>query len=216
MLKNIKAVLFDMDGTLINSLWVWQEIDKEYLGKFGFSLPDDLQEGIGGKSFSEVAVYMKERFQIPDSLEEIKAEWTQMAWDKYTYEVPLKKGVREFLDYCVKHGIKLGIATSNSREMARHIVKIHGLDHYFSGIVTDCEVERGKPSPDIYLEAARRCGISPCNCLVFEDIVQGILAGKAAGMKVCAVEDDFSADQREEKQKLADYYIKDFSEIVMD
>lgn len=215
MLKNIKAVLFDLDGTLVDSMWVWREIDKEYLGKFGLTIPMGLQEDIGGMSFSETAVYIKERFQIPDSVEEMKAEWNKMAWDKYTYEVPLKKGAGEFLDYCLKNHIKLGIATSNSKELVHNIIKVHGLNDYFSGIVTGCEVEKGKPAPDVYLEAARRCGVAPHKCLVFEDIIPGILAGKAAGMKVCAVEDDDSADQREEKIKLADYYIKDYSEIVM-
>ncbi len=215
MLKNIKAVLFDLDGTLVDSMWVWREIDKEYLGKFGLTIPEGLQEDIGGMSFSETAVYIKERFQIPDSVEEMKAEWNKMAWDKYTYEVPLKKGAGEFLDYCLKNHIKLGIATSNSKELVHNIIKVHGLNDYFSGIVTGCEVEKGKPAPDVYLEAARRCGVAPHKCLVFEDIIPGILAGKAAGMKVCTVEDDDSADQREEKLKLADYYIKDYSEIVM-
>lgn len=215
MLKNVKAVLFDLDGTLVDSMWVWREIDKEYLGKFGLSAPAGLQEDIGGMSFSETAVYVKERFQIPDSVEEMKAEWTKMAWDKYTYEVPLKKGAGKFLDYCLKNNIKLGIATSNSIELVSNIIKVHGLDNYFSGIVTGCEVKKGKPSPDVYLEAARRCNAAPGECLVFEDIIPGILAGKAAGMKVCAVEDDNSANQREEILKLADYYIKDYSEIVM-
>lgn len=215
MLENVKAVLFDLDGTLVDSMWVWREIDREYLGKFGLSTPAGLQEDIGGMSFSETAVYVKERFQIPDSVEEMKAEWNKMAWDKYTYEVPLKKGAGKFLDYCLKNNIKLGIATSNSIELVSNIIKVHGLDNYFSGIVTGCEVKKGKPSPDVYLEAARRCNTAPGECLVFEDIIPGILAGKAAGMKVCAVEDDNSANQREEILKLADYYIKDYSEIVM-
>lgn len=215
MLQNIKAVLFDLDGTLVDSLWVWREIDIEYLGRFNLTIPEGLQEDIGGMSFSETALYIKERFQIPDSVEEMKAEWNRMAWDKYTYEVPLKKGARKFLDYCLKNHIKLGIATSNSKELVNNIIKAHGLEHYFSGIVTGCEVEKGKPSPDVYLEAAKRCGVPPCECLVFEDIVPGILAGKAAGMKVCAVEDAHSVSQKTQKQKLADYYIENYFEIEM-
>lgn len=214
MLKDIKAVLFDLDGTLVDSMWVWRDIDIAYLGKFGLSLPKSLQAEIEGKSFSETAVYIKEKFNIPDSLEEMKAEWNRMAWDKYTHEVPLKQGVREFLDYCKTHGIRLGIATSNSRELVDNIIKVHGLSDYFTGVVTGCEVERGKPSPDVYLEAARRCGVSPSFCLVFEDIVPGIMAGRAAGMKVCAVEDEYSLQQEKEKRRMADYYIKNYYEIV--
>lgn len=213
MLKDIQAVLFDLDGTLVDSMWVWRDIDIIYLGKFGLTLPESLQAEIEGKSFSETAVYIKERFDIPDTIEEMKAEWNRLAWDKYTHEVPLKKGAGEFLNHCKENGIRLGIATSNSRELVDNIIKVHGLSDYFTGVVTGCEVERGKPSPDIYLEAAKRCGVEPSACLVFEDIIPGIMAGRAAGMKVCAVEDEYSLPQEAEKRRLADYYIKDYFDI---
>ena len=79
--------------------------------------------------------------------------------------------------------------------------------------MTSCEVERGKPSPDIYLAVADRLKVEPSRCLVFEDIVAGITAGKSAGMRVCAVEDLYSRTQREKKKELADYYIEDFMEF---
>ena len=71
----IEAVIFDLDGSMVDSMWVWKRIDQEYLGKFGIPLPEDLQKCIGGKSFSETAAYFKERFQLPDELETIKADW---------------------------------------------------------------------------------------------------------------------------------------------
>lgn len=215
MLENIKAVLFDLDGTLVDSMWVWKNIDIEYLGRFGHEPSEELQCEIEGMSFSETAVYIKEKFQIPDSVENMKADWNRMAWDKYTHEVLLKEGAKEFLDYCIKNHIKLGIATSNSRELVDNIIKVHGLENYFAGVVTSCEVKKGKPAPDVYLEAARRCKVAPEHCLVFEDIVPGILAGKAAGMRVCAVEDAYSLSQKADKQKAADYYIKNYYEIAM-
>lgn len=214
MLQKIEAVLFDLDGSLVDSMWLWGDIDREYLGSFGISVPEGLADEIEGMSFSEGALYFKNRFQLPDSVEEIKAEWNRMAWDKYTHEVPLKQGAREFIEYCREQGIKLGIATSNSRELVENVVNVHGLMHCFETIVTSCDVNKGKPSPDVYLEAAKRCDVSAEKCLVFEDIVSGILVGKAAGMKVCAVEDAASFHQEEEKKRLADYYIKDYFEIL--
>lgn len=214
MLKNKKAVIFDLDGSLVDSMWIWKDIDIEYLARFGIALPNDLQEAIQGMSFSETAVYFKERFSIPDSLEQMKADWNQMAWDKYTREVPLKQGVKEFLDACKKQGIKLGIATSNSRELVDNIATVHGLDNYFSCIMTACEVERGKPFPDIYLAVAKELNVKPENCLVFEDIIPGIMAGKNAGMEVCAVEDEYSAQDKTRKCQLADYYIEDFEGLI--
>ena len=214
MLKNKKAVIFDLDGTLVDSMWMWKAIDIEYLGKFGIPLPPTLQKDIEGMSFSETAVYFKETFQLPDSLEEIKADWNRMAYDKYTKEVPLKKGAKEFLDFCQKNNILLGIATSNSRELAESTLKSLEIIDCFDCIMTGCDVAKGKPSPDIYLAVAKCLDVQVSECLVFEDVVMGIKAGKNAKMKVCAIEDDFSMDQIEEKKNLADYYIKDFYELI--
>lgn len=210
----MKAVIFDLDGSLVDSMWIWKAIDMEYLGKFGIELPPDLQDSIGGKSFTETAIYFKERFQIPDSLEQIKEDWNRMAYDKYANEVPLKPGVREFLDYCMEHQIRLGIATSNSRELVDNIVRTHELIDYFDCVMTGCEVAKGKPAPDIYLAVAKQLKAAPADCLVFEDIVQGIQAGKAAGMQVCAVDDAFSRAQEKEKRNLADYYIHHYNEVM--
>ena len=88
-----------------------------------------------------------------------------------------------------------------------------GIRSYFHSVKTGSQVERGKPAPDIYLAAAEELGVSPAGCLVFEDIVPGIRAGAAAGMRVCAVEDDYSRDQDREKRELADYYITDYGEV---
>lgn len=213
MLQNIDAVIFDLDGSLVDSMWMWRQIDIEYLGRFKIPLPEDLQQQIEGKSFSETACYFKENFQLPDSIDKIKNDWNEMAWEKYEKEVPLKKGVENFLICCKENGIKLGIATSNSRELVENIVSVHSLEDYFSCIMTGCDVQKGKPSPDIYLEVAKRLQVSPKRCLVFEDIIPGIQAGKAAGMKVCAVEDEYSAEQRAQKIELADYYIDDYKEL---
>lgn len=210
MLNDIKAVIFDLDGSLVDSMWMWRDIDIEYLGKFGIELPSDLQRRIEGMSFSETAVYFKEFFSIPDSIEQMKEDWNRMAWDKYLHEVPLKEGVHEFLTECRERGILLGIATSNSRQLVENIADVHGLHNFFQCIITGCEVERGKPAPDIYLKVAQILNVTPCKCLVFEDIVPGIQAGKSAGMRVCAVEDDYSIDSTDAKKALADYYITTF------
>lgn len=214
MLKNIDTVIFDLDGSLVDSMWLWRAIDIEYLGKFGIPLPEDLQSRIEGMSFSETAVFFKENFPIPDSLEQIKETWNRMAWDKYANEVPLKPGIPDFLSHCRERGIKLGIATSNSRELVTNVVEAHNLKDDFSCIMTGSDVTKGKPAPDIYLAVAEALDVTPERCLVFEDIIPGIMAGKAAGMKVCAVEDAYSAHDREKKKELADYYIESYCEII--
>ncbi len=214
MLDRIEAVIFDLDGTLVDSMWMWRDIDIEFLGRYGISLPEDLQASIAGMSFSETAVYFKERFQIAESVEHIKASWNEMAYHKYANEVRSKEYVIEFLKMLKERKIKTGIATSNSMELAKLVIESNGLDHYFDAVHTSCEVNKGKPEPDIFLHVAKNLGVNPCNCLVFEDIPEGIMAGKRAGMKVCAVEDEFSMPLIEEKKMLADYYITGYKELL--
>lgn len=211
--RQVDAALFDMDGTLIDSMWMWRQIDIDYLARFGIELPEDLQESIAGMSFSETAVYFKERFELEDDLETIKNDWNDMAHYKYTHDVPLKAGVMEFLLDLKAKGIRTGIATSNSSTLAYAVLDSLKVRELFDTVVTACEVGRGKPAPDIYLEAAERLSVLPERAVVFEDIVQGLRAGKAAGMRTVAVEDEYSRSQREEKKAEADYFIEDFSRI---
>lgn len=213
ILEQIKAVIFDLDGTLVDSMWMWRKIDIEYLSMYQIELPATLQNEIEGKSFTETAQYFKERFLIPESIESIKATWNQMAYEKYRNEISLKDGVYDFLTYCSLNQIKLGIATSNSQELLMAALSGLKIDHYFDSLTTGCDVCIGKPAPDVYLKTAKDLKVSPCECLVFEDIVPGILSGKNAGMKVCAVYDEYSVHQDAEKRKLADYYISSYTQI---
>ena len=214
MLNNIKAVLFDLDGTLVESMSMWGDIDVDYLKKFHLPVPEGLQKAIEGLSMYQTAVYFKENFAIEDSLEDIMDEWNRMAYKKYTTEIPLKPGVRAFLDVLKSKNIPCGIATSNSRILTEAILKSHQVENYFSVMVTGDEITNGKPDPEVYLEAARKLGVAPEHCLVFEDIPFGIMAGKRAGMTVCAVEDDYSMNDMEEKIRLADFYIKSYEELL--
>ena len=210
MIKNIKACIFDLDGTLVDSMWMWPEIDKEYLGRFGIEYDDNLKNEIDGISFHETAVYFKNKFGISDSIEKICKDWEDMAYDKYKYEVKEKRGCQKFLEQLKSKGIKMGIATSNNRSM----VDVVGMKNFFEVITTSDEVKKGKPAPDVYLTTAKLLNVEPKHCLVFEDVVAGIIAGKSAGMKVCAVEDDFTREVRQRKKELSDYYIDDYSELL--
>lgn len=109
----------------------------------------------------------------------------------------------------------LGIATSNSMELAHAALKAHKLEPLFSCVLTAKEVPNGKPAPDIYLRLAQRLGVSPKECIVFEDVPAGILAGKRAGMTTVAVEDSYSHAVRDEKRRLADYFIDTYEELMI-
>lgn len=214
MLEQKKAVIFDLDGTLVDSMWMWRDIDIEFLSARGISMPETLQSEIEGISFSETAEYFKKRFSLSESTEQLMQIWNEMAHDKYCYEIPLKPGAKLFLDFLKERGIKIGIGTSNSYELTTAALKAHGLSEEIDCIMTAREVPNGKPKPDIYLKTAETLGVFPKECLVFEDIPNGILAAKAAGMEVCAVEDLFSQDMLEKKRELADYYISSYEQVI--
>lgn len=214
MLENIDAVIFDMDGTLVDSMWIWPSIDDDYLNKYNLEKPKDFHEGLEGMSYTEVAQYFIDTFpELDRTLEEVMEEWLEMSHDKYMTQVPLKEGVREFITGIRAQGKKIGIATSNERSLVNDTLEALGVTELFDSVRSACEVKAGKPSPDVYLLVAEDIGVKPGSCLVFEDVPMGILAGKRAGMKVCAVEDDFSKPQEEKKRELADYYIRDYHDI---
>lgn len=214
MLKDRKAVIFDLDGTIADSMTVWADIDMEFFRGRNIPVPDTLQHDIEGMSFTETAQYFVKTFSLPESVEELKKLWTEMAMDRYRNYVKPKPGIQEFLFYLKEHSIPAGIATSNSRELLDAFLKENRLDTYIDAAVTSCDVSAGKPAPDVYLKTAGLLGVRPQDCLVFEDVPMGILAGKNADMKVCAVEDAYSAAQREKKRELADYYIRDYYDVL--
>ena len=213
MFKDIEAVIFDLDGTLIDSMWVWEKIDEEYLDRFNKEKPDDLSVMIEGRSFRETAELFKSKFQLPRSIEEIEEDWNNMAWDKYKSEVTLKKGAMKLLQTLKEKKIKMGIATSNSRKLVELVTKANGISDFFDYVCTATEVQKGKPEPDIYLRVAKGLNKNPRKCLVFEDVVNGIIAGKRANMKVCAVYDEASKDSTPQKIEYADYYVENFTDI---
>ena len=215
MLKGKKAVIFDMDGSLVDSMWVWLEVDRIYMEKHRLTAPETFHKDIEGMSYIETAQYFVDTFDsLGRTREEVMQDWRDMAVDLYATRVFPKPGAVDFLDEMRRRGVLLGIATSNDRKIAQAALDARGLNKYFASVCTSSEVASGKPAPDMYLKVAEDLGVHPSECLVFEDIPKGILAGKNAGMVVCAVDDDFSRRDEQEKKRLADYYIRDFYEIM--
>lgn len=214
LLDQIEAVLFDLDGTLVDSMWMWEAIDVEFLSARDLKLPETLKYEIEGISFVQTANYFIERFSLNETSEELMKIWNDMAYEKYCREVPLKAGAKEFLTYLKTHGIKIGIGTSNSYELTKACLEAHHIFGDIDYILTSDEVPNGKPEPDIYRMAAEHFGVEPKHCLVFEDIPNGMVAAIRAGMKVCGVEDSFSMDQTERKRELSNYYITSYEQIL--
>lgn len=214
MVKDYKAVIFDLDGTLVDSMWIWKQIDIDFLEERGHNLPDDLQKNIEGMSFTETANYFKNTFNLEEDIETIKSVWIDMSRQLYSEQIKLKRGILELLDLLKEKGIKVGVGTSNSRELAEDVLKSNNVREYFEVLVTSDDVNKGKPEPDVFLKAAELLNTKPSECLVFEDTHAGVLAGKAAGMDVVAIYDALSSEYMEEIKKSADHYLMCFSELV--
>ncbi|MEG1004586.1 HAD family hydrolase [Clostridium sp.] len=214
MFNNIKAAIFDLDGTLIDSMSLWDQIDIDYLGSKNIAVPSNLNDEISHLSFNQVALYFKETFNLEDSLDEIKDTWNSMAHTHYSSNIGLKKGVLQFLQFLKESNIKIGLATSNSTELLEASLKFNNIYDYFDEITITDEVGIGKHEPDVYLLAAKKLKVKPENCIVFEDILPAVKGAKKAGMKVIAVEDERSILDQAEIIKNADNYINDFTTLI--
>ena len=209
-----KAVIFDLDGTLIDSMGIWTQVDVEFLQRRNISVPDDLFKDMKeGNSFIEVAEYFIRKFDLPDSPREIMDEWTKMVAEHYRKDVKLKPGAKEFLDFLKQNKIKMGIGTSNNEYLTRIVLEANGISEYFESIVIGKEEIKGKPFPDIFLKAAAELDVEPNDCLVIEDVLVGVQAAKNAGMTVYAIYDEFSEPDKNEIKRIADRYVGNFNQI---
>lgn len=214
MLENIKGVIFDLDGTLVDSMGIWKEVDVDFIKKYHLQKPENLDRLIEGKSCSELAGCFLEWFpSLTMTREEVVKEWKDMTLLKYQHEVRLKPGAKNFLEYLKEKNMLLGIASSNEKDLIKIALESNEVLGYFDSIHSADEVAGGKPLPDVYLKVLEDFGLKNQECLVFEDVPMGILAGKNAGMKVCAIKDEHSLNLEAEKKELADYYIETFYEV---
>lgn len=213
-LKNIEGAVFDLDGTLLDSSWVWEKVDEKFLGDRGFQVPDDYVDEISPLGAERAAVYTIERFGLNEDKDDIVREWIEMAKKEYATEVVCKPYAKEFLEELHKLNIKMAVATSSDRELFMKTLEREGILKYFQKIVTVDEVERGKGYPDIYEEAARRIKVNPHKCLVFEDILAGVTGASLGEFNVAAVFDEKSKHNWEKIKSISKYSINDYKELL--
>lgn len=214
-MKAIKGAIFDLDGTLLDSLWVWRDVDINFLGKRNITVSDEYVKAICTMGFEGAADYTIEQFGLDETPEEVIAEWFALAVEEYSDHVELKPGAKEYLSYLKNSGIKLAVATSSDPGLYEPALKNNGIYELFDEIVSVCEVERDKSYPDIYEEAARRLALQPSECMVFEDILKGIRSAKQGGFRTVAVYDEHATDEAELIEKEADLYISGFSKLTV-
>lgn len=209
--ESIQGLIFDLDGTMFDSMGIWQQMIGQFLDERAIRLPDDFLPRVLGKSFSQVAEYTIERFGLPESLAELLAEWNRRAVQAYS-RVAIKQHVIEYIRQVQSAGYRLAVATSLAPELYQPALAYHGLSDAFEVIVTTRQVGQGKDSPLIYRRAAEELNLAPQHCLVFEDLYQAVLSAKQAGLMVVGVRDDYSRKDWDKIKQTADGWIDDFSQ----
>jgi HAD superfamily hydrolase (TIGR01509 family) len=182
----VQAVVFDLDGVLLDSEQVWDEIREQLVRERGGTWTDTAQRDMMGMSSHEWSRYMHDTLGLAEPPEEINAEVVRRLQDRYARELPLLPGALDAVRRLAQRW-PLGLATSSNRPVIETVLDAAGLRLFFAATVSSEEVARGKPAPDVYLEAARRLGVDPAACAAIEDSHSGIRSARAAGMWVIAI-----------------------------
>lgn len=209
----IKAVIFDVDGTILDSMGIWEDAGARYLRSIGKEPEEMLGKILFPMTIEEGAAYIREHYRLSQDISEIIQGVLGTVWDFYFEEAPLKNGVREFLERLSEDKIPVAAATSSEREYVEAAFERLGIKQYFRRIFTCSETGRGKRDPLIYLTAGRFLEENISETWVFEDALYALETAKAAGFRTVGVYDKYSAGDEEKLKRQADIYIKDFTEI---
>lgn len=204
---------FDMDGTLIDSNGIWKDVDREFLARRGLPYTHAYYEGVAHTIFPLAAKFTKEFCHLPESCEEIMAEWMELAKDLYAH-VAIKPGVRAYLKQCKAEGRRMAVVTSSVPEHCRTALKTLDLEKYFDGVTFAHDLGLEKKTPELWLAAAKEYGVRPQDCTVFDDSLAACWGARAAKMRVVGVYDGFFAQDEKEMRAFCDVYIKSFEELL--
>lgn len=204
---------FDLDGTLIDSNGVWKQVDIDFLARRGLPYTREYYEGVAHTALPLAAVFTREYCKLEQSCEEIIAEWMEMSRDMYA-RVPLKPGVRAYLDQCRRAGIPMAVVTSSVPEHCYTALKKLDLEQYFANVTFAQQAGMHKKHPDVWLAAAKKNGVRPEDCTVFDDSIAACHGAKAAGMRVVGVHDHYFSTEAEEMKDFCDQYIFSFEELL--
>lgn len=207
-MQKFDAYLFDLDGTLLDSLGMWSGLDGVFLKKRGLFAGPDYTAAVSAMSFEEAAAYTLRRFSLAETPAELIREWESLAEEAYRENILLKPGAEGFLQQLKASGGKLAVATALPPRLYGPVLTRNGVYELFDAFASVGEVKRGKGFPDVYLLAAERLGVPPARCVVFEDVLPGIRGAKAAGMAAFGFYDPAAAPDEAQIRAEADAYLE--------
>ena len=203
----VDAVIFDLDGTLLDSLGAWEHSGSNFLRTQGIEPSPTLDDELAALSLTDGATLLKTRYQLPQSPQEILALTLRPIQEHYYHDILPLPGVPKTLERLRKQGVKMVVATASDRELAQASLRRLGLLDYFEFIITCDEVGAGKLSPQVYEEALRRLGTAKSRTLVAEDALHALQTAHAAGFPTAAIEEPHSVHQQADKKQAATYYV---------
>ena len=209
----MKGAIFDLDGTLIDSMHVWDKVDNDLLHFYGHKPDEEYRNAITKLSFLEGAKYIIQRYHIPKTPEEILKQIDEMAYIEYKYHISLKEGVKEYLIHLQTQGIPMIIGTSCTQKLCEAVLQNNGIFSLFHRFVYSNEITGGKRNPDFFRVCADRLGFLCCECTVFEDSVFAAESARSAGCKTIGVYDSYSCTMFDELKKICNHTILSFSEL---
>ena len=210
----IKGAIFDLDGTLLDSMFIWDTIGEEYLRSLGKEPHEDLKETFMTLTLEEAAEYYREHYGVSLSVKEIVDGVNAMVEQTYRTKVTLNPGIAEYLAWLKENGVRMCVATVTDRYLVEKTLERLGVRHYFSEIFTCAEVGFGKDKPIIYQKALEHLGTEKRDTYVFEDLPFALNTAKTDGFPTVGVYDRHEAHQ-DELKGLADYYIFDFTDPIL-
>ena len=212
----IKGAIFDIDGTLLDSMPIWENAGARYLATLGITAKPDLKERLDTLSLPEGALYMQKEYELSVSTEDILEGVNQVVKDFYYKEVAMKPGAYELIKHLKESGVKLIIATATDAKLAKAALARNGIWEEFIGMITCEEAGAGKTSPKVFELSRQKLQTKKEETWVFEDSLYAVRTAAEAGFPVCSIYDAYSAGNAEEIKKLSDIYVNDFSEIEKD
>ena len=213
---DFEACIFDLDGTLLDSMGVWVDIDIEFLGKRGIEFTEEYGKAISSMRLSEAADYTIKLFRLEERAEDIIEEWLEMSREKFAHEIGLKPFAKEFLTELRAKGVPMGIATTSKKELYQPALERNGIAGLFDAIVDSDMVRAGKETPDIYLKAAELLGVAPKKCVVFEDTLAGLRSAASCGFVTVGILDKVNVENHGEIKAVCDAAAFDFKQFLID
>lgn len=211
----IKGIIFDLDGTLIDSMQIWYDIDRRFLLENGVENPPrEISDKVKRMTVEQTADFFIEQFSLKCTQEYVIKRIEELVRIEYEEKIPLKPYAMELLDNLDNKGIPYGIATATYSSLARAVLERHGIYDRIKFLLTDAEYPRGKKFPDIFMGAAELLGTKPGETIVVEDSLHSVITAKNAGFITAAVYDEASAEDRTELEKKSDYYFTSLKEMT--